>query len=162
VSLPAAKLMNHIGQFAISHLKAYESEIRHRIVASAALPTRFGEFRLIAFSIGLDGKEHVALVHGNVEGKEHVPVRMHRSVSPETLWVPTAAIAGINSMQHCVISEARSAAFCSISVRRAEASGSSTKSELMLCRIKAWTRSKPIMRSVLQMTNEITRPLPEC
>jgi GTP cyclohydrolase II len=48
-----------------------------RAVAVAKLPTRFGEFRIVAFWNNRDGKEHVALVHGDVVGQEGVAVRLH-------------------------------------------------------------------------------------
>ncbi len=48
-----------------------------RIVSVADLPSRFGEFRAVAFTIGSDGKEHLALVRGNVRGRSRVPVRVH-------------------------------------------------------------------------------------
>jgi len=48
-----------------------------RIEASAELPSEFGRYRLVVFSNDRDGKEHVAMVHGDVDGFEHVPVRMH-------------------------------------------------------------------------------------
>jgi GTP cyclohydrolase II len=48
-----------------------------RVVAVAELPTRFGHFRLVGFWNNRDGKEHVAMVHGEVVGAEDVPVRLH-------------------------------------------------------------------------------------
>ncbi len=48
-----------------------------RIVAIAELPTRFGKFHVVAFYNNKDGKEHAALVHGDVIGAENVPVRIH-------------------------------------------------------------------------------------
>jgi GTP cyclohydrolase II len=69
--------MDQIGKFAVSPFPIQYPEIQSKVVASASLPTRFGEFRAVVFSIGADGKEHIALVHGNVEGREDVPVRMH-------------------------------------------------------------------------------------
>jgi GTP cyclohydrolase II len=48
-----------------------------RIVAVADLPTRFGRFQLVGFWNNKDGKEHVALVLGEVVGGEEVPVRLH-------------------------------------------------------------------------------------
>lgn len=48
-----------------------------RIVAIAELPTRFGEFQAVAFWNNRDRKEHAAFVHGDVLGKEAVPVRIH-------------------------------------------------------------------------------------
>ena len=48
-----------------------------RVEAVADLPSRFGRFKLVAFWNNRDGKEHVAMVHGDVMGGEDVPVRMH-------------------------------------------------------------------------------------
>jgi 3,4-dihydroxy 2-butanone 4-phosphate synthase / GTP cyclohydrolase II len=49
----------------------------HR-VAEAILPTRYGEFRMIAYESEVDGGEsHVALVRGEIEGDEPVLVRVH-------------------------------------------------------------------------------------
>ncbi|MBW2529266.1 MAG: GTP cyclohydrolase II [Deltaproteobacteria bacterium] len=48
-----------------------------RIVAAAKLPTRFGDFVIVAFWNNRDAKEHVALVHGDVVGAEAVPARLH-------------------------------------------------------------------------------------
>jgi len=46
-------------------------------VASAALPTDHGEFRVIAYESGLDGETHVALVRGDIGDGENVLVRVH-------------------------------------------------------------------------------------
>ncbi len=48
-----------------------------RVEAVANLPSRFGNFRIIAFWNNRDAKEHVALVHGDVMGAEDLPVRLH-------------------------------------------------------------------------------------
>jgi GTP cyclohydrolase II len=48
-----------------------------RIAAIAELPSRFGQFHIIAFYNNKDGKEHVAIVHGDVHSAEDVPVRVH-------------------------------------------------------------------------------------
>ena len=48
-----------------------------RIVAMAELPTRFGDFHIIAFENNRDGKEHVAITKGDVIGARDVPVRLH-------------------------------------------------------------------------------------
>jgi GTP cyclohydrolase II len=48
-----------------------------RIVAVADLPSRFGQFQIVAFWNNRDDKEHVALVHGDVSGQSEVPVRVH-------------------------------------------------------------------------------------
>jgi 3,4-dihydroxy 2-butanone 4-phosphate synthase / GTP cyclohydrolase II len=41
------------------------------------LPTAHGDFRAIAYSSLIDGKQHVALVKGDVEGQDDVLVRVH-------------------------------------------------------------------------------------
>ena len=49
-----------------------------RIAATADLPSRFGDFHVVAFENTGDHKEHAAFVHGDaaIDG-EDVPVRMH-------------------------------------------------------------------------------------
>lgn len=46
-------------------------------VAVAELPTRFGDFRVIAFTGDPNGKEHLALVRGDVRCASRVTVRVH-------------------------------------------------------------------------------------
>jgi 3,4-dihydroxy 2-butanone 4-phosphate synthase / GTP cyclohydrolase II len=46
-------------------------------MTSVRLPTAYGEFTAIAFRETLTGKHHVALVKGEVEGRENVLVRVH-------------------------------------------------------------------------------------
>jgi 3,4-dihydroxy 2-butanone 4-phosphate synthase/GTP cyclohydrolase II len=46
-------------------------------VVSTAMPTGFGEFTVVGYRSLLDDKHHVALVKGEVEGKEDVLVRVH-------------------------------------------------------------------------------------
>ncbi len=53
----------------------------HR-VAEATLPTRFGEFRAIAYSSDVDPGEHLALVRGDVRPDEPVLVRAHTEFLP--------------------------------------------------------------------------------
>lgn len=48
-----------------------------RVSAVAELPTRFGHFQVVAFHAPHETKEHAALVHGDIHGKEDVPVRLH-------------------------------------------------------------------------------------
>lgn len=48
-----------------------------KVDAVADLPTRFGRFRIVAFWNNRDGKEHVAMVHGDVMGADDVPTRLH-------------------------------------------------------------------------------------
>jgi 3,4-dihydroxy 2-butanone 4-phosphate synthase / GTP cyclohydrolase II len=46
-------------------------------VAEANMPTKFGDFRVIGFRSLVDGKHHVAMVKGEVEGRGEVLVRVH-------------------------------------------------------------------------------------
>jgi len=48
-----------------------------KVDAVANLPTRFGDFRIVAFWNNRDAKEHIALVHGDVMGAEDLPTRLH-------------------------------------------------------------------------------------
>lgn len=48
-----------------------------RIAALAELPTRFGDFHVVAFTNMRDGKEHAAFARGAVWFSEDVPVRLH-------------------------------------------------------------------------------------
>jgi GTP cyclohydrolase II len=48
-----------------------------RVEAIAKLPTRFGEYQVVAFWNKSDGKEHAAFIHGDIFEKEAVPVRLH-------------------------------------------------------------------------------------
>ena len=63
----------------VADLVAYRltsERLVHRI-ADARLPTEAGEFRIIGYRNDVDDAEHVALIYGDVEGREEVLVRMH-------------------------------------------------------------------------------------
>ena len=59
----------------VAHRLRYERLV-HR-VAEARLPTEFGEFRIIGYRNDVDDHEHVALVFGDVSGRDNVLARMH-------------------------------------------------------------------------------------
>ncbi len=48
-----------------------------RIEAIAELPTRFGDFHIVAFSNNRDDKEHIAIIKGEVFEADDVQVRLH-------------------------------------------------------------------------------------
>ena len=48
-----------------------------KIYARAALPSKYGSFEIVAFKNNRDGKDHVAIVHGEIEGAARVPTRIH-------------------------------------------------------------------------------------
>jgi len=45
--------------------------------ASADLPTHFGDFKIKVYTTKVDNREHVAVIKGDVSGKEDVLVRVH-------------------------------------------------------------------------------------
>ncbi len=48
-----------------------------RRMAEATLPTRFGDFHMVAYSSDVDQDQHVALIRGNLEGPTPPLVRVH-------------------------------------------------------------------------------------
>ena len=50
-------------------------EVEH--FATAKLPTEYGEFQIVAFTNNKDGKDHVAIVKGEIKGQERVLCRIH-------------------------------------------------------------------------------------
>jgi 3,4-dihydroxy 2-butanone 4-phosphate synthase/GTP cyclohydrolase II len=54
-----------------------EHDVLMEISATATMPTTSGEFEIVAFDNKLDGKEHIALVKGNIKDKENVLIRIH-------------------------------------------------------------------------------------
>src|SRR5512146_1486414 len=48
-----------------------------QLVSVASLPTRFGDFRVMAFTPDQNGDEHLAIVRGQVRGRADVPMRIH-------------------------------------------------------------------------------------
>lgn len=63
----------------IADLIAYRKRHEHLVerVAAAALPTRYGDFKIVSYTSPIEDEEHVALVKGDVVGKENVLVRVH-------------------------------------------------------------------------------------
>lgn len=59
----------------VAYRKSHEKMI-HR-AAEAALPSKYGNFRIIAYENDLDSNCHVAIVKGDIAGKENVLVRVH-------------------------------------------------------------------------------------
>jgi GTP cyclohydrolase II len=57
-----------------------------QLVAKAKLPTRFGTFTLYGFYDSRENKEHTAIVQGDVEGKERVPLRVHSECHTGDVW----------------------------------------------------------------------------
>ncbi len=69
----------HLPFSTVADLVAYRKQhekLIHR-VAEADLPSKFGHFRIIAYENDLDNLCHIALVKGDIKGKENVLVRVH-------------------------------------------------------------------------------------
>lgn len=47
------------------------------LVARAQLPTRRGEFTIVAFENDRDGKDHIAILKGDIRGAQQLPLRIH-------------------------------------------------------------------------------------
>lgn len=59
----------------IRYRRRYEKLVKR--TAQVQMPTKFGDFTLIAYENDVDSYQHLALVCGEVAGKEDVLVRMH-------------------------------------------------------------------------------------
>jgi 3,4-dihydroxy 2-butanone 4-phosphate synthase/GTP cyclohydrolase II len=59
----------------IAYRRRHEKLVQR--VAEAQLPTKYGEFRIIAYKSTIDPDEHVALVKGDINTEEPVLVRVH-------------------------------------------------------------------------------------
>lgn len=64
---------------ALTLIKAFLRRPRVRCVASAKLPTDFGEFDIHVFKNAFSGETHVALVRGEIGNGEDVLTRVHSS-----------------------------------------------------------------------------------
>ncbi len=54
-----------------------DNRICVKIAAIADLPSRFGRFQVVGFWNNRDGKDHIAILHGNPLGRDDVPTRVH-------------------------------------------------------------------------------------
>jgi 3,4-dihydroxy 2-butanone 4-phosphate synthase/GTP cyclohydrolase II len=71
--------LHDLKMLTIADLIAYRrknDQLVERVV-STTMPTAFGDFTLVGYRSLVDDKHHVALVKGDVEGKEDVIVRVH-------------------------------------------------------------------------------------
>jgi len=78
MSIPAMKIKELLDENIAHECDGYgEDNVCVRIAAIAELPSRFGQFHIVAFYQNKDDKEHVAIVRGDVTYSENVPVRIH-------------------------------------------------------------------------------------
>ncbi len=69
---------------ATDYIERIESELESprkmgsvSLIATADLPSRFGEFKIAAFLEEATGKEHSAIYRGRLDGGENIPCRVH-------------------------------------------------------------------------------------
>jgi GTP cyclohydrolase II len=95
MSVPAGKLAeadriekNRTPRSARAELRFPEpaKDPQMELVAQVSLPTKFGLFTLYGFLDHRDGKEHTAMVHGEVEGRDACPVRVHSECHTGDVW----------------------------------------------------------------------------
>ncbi len=70
---------NNLRMITIADLVAHRLRTEKLIekIAEARLPTAHGDFRAVAYRSLVDGYQHIALVSGEVSGKQNVLVRVH-------------------------------------------------------------------------------------
>ncbi|MEN1969243.1 bifunctional 3,4-dihydroxy-2-butanone-4-phosphate synthase/GTP cyclohydrolase II [Lentibacillus sp. N15] len=59
----------------IDYRKKHENHVTREI--ETVLPTEFGDFRVVGYSNDLDGKEHIALVKGDIHTDQPILTRIH-------------------------------------------------------------------------------------
>ncbi len=95
-----------------------------RRVAEAVLPTRYGDFRMIAYASDVDHDQHIALVRGNLEGDTPALVRVHSHCLTGDVFGSTACDCSNSSPARWPPSPRKIAAFSSTSTTPAAASAS--------------------------------------
>ena len=63
-----------------------DNELCVQLVVKADFPTRFGSFTIAGFHDNREGKEHTAIIQGDVGGKEDCPVRVHSQCHTGDVW----------------------------------------------------------------------------
>jgi 3,4-dihydroxy 2-butanone 4-phosphate synthase/GTP cyclohydrolase II len=68
-----------LAMISITDLAAYRRRTEPQVerVVTTRLPTSAGPFRTVGYRATADGSEHIALVAGNVDGADDVPVHLH-------------------------------------------------------------------------------------
>ncbi|MGY0692586.1 bifunctional 3,4-dihydroxy-2-butanone-4-phosphate synthase/GTP cyclohydrolase II [Virgibacillus sp. FSP13] len=59
----------------IGYRKKHEKHVKREV--ETVLPTDFGDFKVVGYTNGLDGKEHIALVKGEINSDESILTRVH-------------------------------------------------------------------------------------
>jgi len=78
----AENVVRDTKQKRVKQIEAGEIEL----ISKAKLPTRFGIFTIYGFLDNRDGKEHTAMVRGEVRGARSCPVRVHSECHTGDIW----------------------------------------------------------------------------
>ena len=132
----------------VTDLIAYRSrheKLVHR-VAEAKLPTKFGEFTIIAYKSDVDPAEHAALVMGEVAGGQPVLVRVHSECATGDIFGSLRCDCGeqLATALQMIAKEGRGV----LTYMRQEGRGmdSITKSKPTHYRTREWILWKPMSR----------------
>ena len=63
-----------------------DNEICVQLVVTADFPTRFGRFKLFGFYDNIEGKEHTAVVQGDLKDREDCSLRIHSECHTGDVW----------------------------------------------------------------------------
>ena len=114
-------------------------------VADAKLPTRFGDFTVVAYKSMVDPDEHLALVMGEMTPDDPVLVRVHSQCTTGDIFGSLRCDCGeqmLIAWRKLRRKVAGSSCTCG---KRAAASACTTRSGPMRCRTTAWTRWRPTL-----------------
>ena len=78
ISVTPKQIQEHLDENRAHDCESFgKDHVCVRIASIAELPSRFGQFQVVAFYNNVDDKDHAAFVHGDVSGavKER-PIRM--------------------------------------------------------------------------------------
>jgi len=77
--LEAFAKRHNLAIVSIADLIAYRKRTERLVqrIAVADLPTRYGDFKIYSYASPIEHEEHIALVKGDVAGKQNVLVRVH-------------------------------------------------------------------------------------
>ena len=139
----------------VADLIAYRrrhDKLVERVVATK-LPTGFGDFQAVGYRELIDGKHHVALVKGEVDGAADVLVRVHSECLTGDVFHSLRCDCGEQLESALAMIEQRGRrASCSTSPRRGAGSACSTSCAPTSCRRTGWTPSTPTSSSACPPT----------
>jgi 3,4-dihydroxy 2-butanone 4-phosphate synthase / GTP cyclohydrolase II len=128
----------------IAHRRINEKLVSR--AAKASLPTRFGTFDIIVYSVQFEAQEPIALVFGDLDQpSDPAPlVRMHSSCFTGDLLASLRCDCGdqLHQAMEAIASEGRGVL---VYLKKAAGLDWHTRSGLMLFKNKAWTRSRQTM-----------------